>query len=104
MVTAFSMDMPCPQHEDLRMSTLPLPNSLHLLSPIPFQYHDTRRLGADRPRARTRNHRVLAHEWVFELILIRKGNDAPKGYLGEERWSEVPSNRSAYLYRWVHGD
>ena len=30
-------------------------------------------------------------------FLIRKGNDAPEGYL-DGQWSQIPSNRSAYLY------
>ena len=93
-VTAFSMDLPCPRHEVNTRQNFHLPTSLNPTSQStfhPFQYRDARR-----PRARTRNHRVIAHEWVFVLILLRMGNDCPKGYLGEGL-SELSSNRSTYI-------
>ena len=99
-VTAFLMDLPCPRHEVNTRQNSRFPTSSTPTSQSTFrfiQYHDTRRPRASRPRARARNHRVLADEWVFESILIRMGSDGPKGYLEEEWWSEAPSNRSAYI-------
>ena len=91
-VTAFSIDLPCLHHKTYTQNSH-LPTSPPYV-PVYISVHIV--TTEDPEQGLGRLHQVVAHTWESELVVVRMGNDCPKGPLGEE-WSKISPNRSAYF-------